>query len=194
MSQPSKIPSVGAANDGPIALQVMLETWRIQYHTTQGMNTRIAALLAFSGILLGLLLNGGTLSERDPLGVAGIALLLLAICCLLAASLTRWGDQPTVAQLEPLDALGAAHRLDKLVAENKTLLRRKSHWMEAAIALILAALLALTAAAWSESETSDRDSSLAPRLQLNGVGRGEEPRGDREGDRPAQPQLPVSGG
>jgi hypothetical protein len=136
--------SESAHADGDVGFQIMMETWRIQYQTTQGMNARISALGAIAGVLLGLLLSGagdGTPALPTVLGVAASS---IAITCLVIASRTRWAPvQPTAAAVLDLHAREGSAYVSNLVCGNKVLLRHKARWIDRAAAFTLVALLTL---------------------------------------------------
>lgn len=141
--------SEGAATKEPEpnarhALDIMLNQWNIQYHTTLGMNTRIGAALAFASVVLGFDLKSATFREGNAIAFVAAVLLLVAIICLLVAVRTRWADRlPSVEQMAADCVVSAAKSIEGLVRTNQVKLKQKSRWLNIGLSFIGAGILVL---------------------------------------------------
>lgn len=126
------------------ALDIMLNQWNIQYHTTLGMNTRIGAALAFASVVLGFDLKSATFREGNAIAFVAAVLLLVAIICLLVAVRTRWADRlPSVEQMAAGSVVSAAKSIEGLVQSNHVKLEQKSRWLNIGLSFIGASILVL---------------------------------------------------
>jgi hypothetical protein len=150
-----------SAEKGSHALAIILQQWNIQYHTTQGMNTRIAALFAFSGVVLGFLLQSDLIQRHDPLAMLGAAFFLGSVLCLLWAAWTRWAPElPPVGLLAARSPATAAKLVEAIVRRNQELLREKGKWLKCGLVLTALGLLTVTSAVLRDSYSDPQVGSI----------------------------------
>ena len=142
------------------ALTIILQQWNIQYHTTQGMNTRIAALFAFGGVVLAFLLQSGLIQQHDFLATAGALCFLGSVLCLLWAASTRWASElPPVERLAETSSASAAKAVETIVKKNRKLLRDKSKWLVRGLRLAACGIVLVTLSVFHDAYFNSHDRS-----------------------------------